>query len=365
MDNLRKFNYINDYNTELSGDTLVKPNVSLVVDAAVVKYLFEPTDEYRWINLDPNVDYMCNTNTYTKYYKQQKQVTHDGYIWEDVVPAEYRRGDEYETKSRDCGYMPKVYAKYLDGKEYELQCNSSPTLWQAETRPSGYNYSKMYYIAIGDCVTRFDDGVLQECASLEDIIIPTGITSLGQWLFKNCTKLKHCKFDKGSQLTNFGLYTFSGCTALESIEIPSGVTEIGYETFSDCISLSSVTFSEGISRIIGRSFENCISLETIVIPNSITKINDDSFKNCSGLTSVDIGSGVTSIGGDSFNYCTSLEKIIVRAITPPNLSAILTPFNRTNNCPIYVPDESLEQYKTATNWIKITSRLKPISELNN
>ena len=362
MNNLRKFNWITQYNSAKEGEELVKPSVSLVIDKAVVKYDDDIHIQYRWINLDPEVDYICDTSTFTKYYKQKKQQSNDGYTWEDVVPAEYRRGDVYQTKSRDCGYMPKLYSTYSDGKEYELLCNSSNILTMQETRPSGYDYTKMTSAAIGDCVTLFDGGAFGGFTSLEEIIIPTGITTIVQHAFSDCTNLKRCKFDKGSHLTDLGTYTFSGCTSLEEIEIPSGVTEIKYECFADCTSLSSVTIGSGVTSISRYAFEGCTSLTSIDIPNSVTEINDNAFENCTSLTSVNIGTGITHIEGDAFDYCTSLTGITIKAITPPTTSGFLGPFRNTNNCPFYVPDESVDAYKAADKWKMIASRIKPMSQ---
>lgn len=361
MNNLRKFNWITQYNSAKEGEELVKPSVSLVIDKAVVMYDDDIHIQYRWINLDPEVDYICDTSTFTKYYKQKKQQSNDGYTWEDVVPAEYRRGDVYQTKSRDCGYMPKLYSTYSDGKEYELLCNSSSQLTVNEAKPSGYDYTKMTSAAIGDCVIMLDDSLFAYCASLEEIIIPTGITTITQWAFKNCTNLKRCKFDKGSQLTDLGLYTFSGCTSLEEFEIPSGVTEIKYECFYDCTSLSSVTIPNSVTRIGNEVFTNCSGLTSIDIPNSVTSIGD-AFEKCTSLISVNIGTGITHIEGDAFDYCTSLTSITIKATTPPATSGIFGPFRNTNNCNVYVPDESVDAYKAADKWKMIASRIKPMSQ---
>jgi len=35
-------------------------------------------------------------------------------------------------------------------------------------------------------------------------------------------------------------------------------------------------------------------------------------------------------------------------------------FNDTNNCPIYVPSESVEAYKSASGWSNYASRIQPI-----
>lgn len=65
--------------------------------------------QYQWVNLDPTVDYYCNTETYVKYYKQQRQVSYDGgTTWQNVVPAEYQQGGVAEQHSVDCGYVPPI-----------------------------------------------------------------------------------------------------------------------------------------------------------------------------------------------------------------------------------------------------------------
>ena len=83
------------------------------------------------------------------------------------------------------------------------------------------------------------------------------------------------------------------------------------------------------------------------------------FYGCTSLTSITIPSGVTSIGNNTFNGCTSLTSITVEATTPPTLG--LNVFNNTNNCPIYVPAESVDAYKTANNWSKYADRIKAIN----
>lgn len=34
----------------------------------------------------------------------------------------------------------------------------------------------------------------------------------------------------------------------------------------------------------------------------------------------------------------------------------------TRHCPIYVPEESVQAYKTATNWTRYASRIKPMKK---
>lgn len=99
--------------------------------------------------------------------------------------------------------------------------------------------------------------------------------------------------------------------------------------FYDCTSLKSVKFTEGITTLTDRMFGNCSSLETITIPASVTRID-----------------------GQVFAGCTNLKTVYVKATTPPSMSYWVFTDNEHNNldCKIYVPAESVEEYKKASNW---------------
>ena len=91
----------------------------------------------------------------------------------------------------------------------------------------------------------------------------------------------------------------------------------------------------------------------------ITKIGQMVFYLCQNLTSIDIPSTVTEIGSLAFYRCIALTSITINATTPPTLMDI-NAFDNTNNCPIYVPAESVTAYQTATNWASLASRIQAI-----
>ena len=76
------------------------------------------------------------------------------------------------------------------------------------------------------------------------------------------------------------------------------------------------------------------------------------------ITSLTIPDGTTKIGYGVFYNCSRLASVTIKATTPPTLAS--DAFNNTNNCPIYVPAESVDAYKTATNWSKYANRIQAI-----
>ena len=76
------------------------------------------------------------------------------------------------------------------------------------------------------------------------------------------------------------------------------------------------------------------------------------------ITSLSIPDGTTKIGYGAFYNCSRLTSVTIKATTPPTLTS--GAFNDTNNCPIYVPAESVDAYKTATNWSAYADRIQAI-----
>ena len=58
-----------------------------------------------------------------------------------------------------------------------------------------------------------------------------------------------------------------------NVVIPEGVTKIGNMAFKGCTGLQSVAIPEGVRVINWRAFSGCTSLTSVVIPESVTKID--------------------------------------------------------------------------------------------
>ena len=330
-------------------------------------------------------------STNCKFYKEEEYVSYDsGITW--TAMGVYRKGDLIEYDSEDCGYVPptptgntKFSASYSGGETYSVDCDSDTTLTRSTTKPSGYNYSAMTSCEIGNCITSIGEEAFSFCSGLTNIAIGSGVTSIGDFAFWYCVSLPHITIPNSVISIEHG--AFSQCSGLTSVTIGNGVTSIGQTAFDGCHNLKRINsdtdglanIPNGVVSIGQQSFSSCRSLTSLIIPNSVTSIGQTAFNWCSGLTSVSIGTSVTSIGQFAFNHCSSLPSVTIPnsvtsidvaafqecsgltsitclATTPPSLGN--NAFNKTNNCPIYVPSASVSAYQSA--WSTYASRIQAI-----
>lgn len=107
------------------------------------------------------------------------------------------------------------------------------------------------------------------------------------------------------------------------------------------------------------SFYNTKGEFTVSDLGKITELSN-TFNGSTGIRKVIIPPTVTSIGANCFLSASNLECLVFLPTVPPELYA--NAINNSNNCPIYVPDASVEAYKTATNWNQYADRIKPLSD---
>ena len=99
---------------------------------------------------------------------------------------------------------------------------------------------------------------------------------------------------------------------LTSVDIGTGVTSIGEHAFSNCSGLTSVTIlGSGTTSIGENAFTGCRGLTSVTIGSGVTSIGDSAFIDCENLTSVTIGSDITSIGSIAFLNCKALTSMTI------------------------------------------------------
>ena len=160
---------------------------------------------------------------------------------------------------------------------------------------------------------------------------------------------------------NYSSAAFAGCTDLTTIRLPVGLTGIGYQNFQGCSKLSEITIPNTVTTISRQAFKDCTSYRNIIIPDSVKTIGVSAYEGTLA-NKVTIGTGVTSIAAYAFmKWNRRIPVFIIKAATPPTINSAGIFYNNNTYFPsaIYVPDNSVDAYKTA--WSPYQDVIKPMS----
>ena len=257
-------------------------------------------------------------------------------------------------------------------------------------------------------ITSYDNsvGVFGGCANLTNVILPASLIDLGAWAFYNCSVLANINLGRVKKIGNSAFYNctsleiedlslpnletlgqnafygvkikkisnlgklttlptasnttqnFGDKSVLEEVVLPSGVTEIPAQSFYNYSALVKINL-DNIITINGSTF-NSTSIRDAILPN-IVSTGSYSFANNKSIEKVLFGSNIATIGDCAFQNNSSLQHIICLATTPP--SVYTTSFRYIHSdYYIYVPDASVEAYRTASGWSSYADRIRPLSE---
>lgn len=255
-------------------------------------------------------------------------------------------------------------------------------------------YSGMYYSP---------NGAFERCTNLKSIDL-TNVKRIGGATFNGCSNLETLKNFHPIALCSDQRegFQFSGCTKLKSIDL-SLVTHLPSQCFENCLNLETVGSLSNVETAWNRVFSNCSKLSIEVdLPSfkndglgsatfygtKITGIKDlgqcnlingdayiagvgwraGTFAFCTSLKYANLPATLTEIRVCAFYGDTALEYIKCLATTPPTLGETDPtnenfPFYNTT-CNFYVPDASVNDYKAASGWDGIASRIFPLSQFS-
>lgn len=184
------------------------------------------------------------------------------------------------------------------------------------------------------------------------------------------------------RITTVGVCAFLGCQ-VTAIDLPN-VTQVKRNAFETCRYLQTInlpkvtTFDRGVfynsgiqqadfplvTTIENDCFRQTKNLASANLP-LVTALPADAFRE-STIRTADFGA-VTNINRTAFTDCTSLETLIIRTPSVCVISDISVSLRGSKIASgtgyIYVPDNLVDSYKAATNWVALANQIKPISAL--
>ena len=185
------------------------------------------------------------------------------------------------------------------------------------------------------------------------------VTSIGN-AFRNNQSITHFDELQYFGITNLPDSCFYFCYYLASLKIPSIVTYIGEHALQRVYGITNIIFPQALTSIGAAGCFYMTGLLSLDLSNTVvTTIDNQAFDGCSSLTYIKLPSTISTIGTYAFRNCSAINSLTITAVTPPSLGTNAlrgTP----STCPIYVPAESVEAYKTASGWSGYASRIQAI-----
>ena len=172
--------------------------------------------------------------------------------------------------------------------------------------------SSLREVVLPEGLTSIGDGAFQGCDNLEAIHIPASVTSIGARAFHHCSHLTSITVDQKNPVYD----SRDGCNALmekesnmllqacSKTQIPSTAKTIGDEAFAYCRGIERVSLPSGVISLGNLAFSFCPNLRAVYFPSSLTTIGECPFAGCNQLSSIDIHSENPAF--DSHSQCNAV-----------------------------------------------------------
>lgn len=284
---------------------------------------------------------------------------------------------------------------------------------------------------LGDkSINASDMATFSGCTNLETISLPSTVRSIGSYAFYRCSNMVSVSLP--DELDYIGIWLFAYADNLTEVTIPSVTSHISGDPIGPCASLTTIKgeyassdgkclvykgklrgfarggmtdyqIPDGITSLGTQCF--CSSqLQRVTIPDSVLEIDKTSFEDCSyleaflgkyasgdgrclivdgallafagkGITEYTISDGISnlcrafdrtndlltlyipsSVNRIEYMNSVSLKTIYIYSTVPPSAGPLWI-----NPDAIYVPNASLEDYKAAQNWSRLSECIRPLA----
>lgn len=186
------------------------------------------------------------------------------------------------------------------------------------------------------------ENMFEQSFLLRYLELPPTTNRIGNASCQSCIRLKDIYGDISS-LATVGIYAFNGASR-------------SFNTQSILAILKKIT------QVDGYFFAGSVVEGVLDIPSNVVQIKDNAFRNWFYLTSITFGANLTLIGSTVFEESIGVKELIFTSISPPSItSSSISKLAKTGLC-IYVPNDSVSAYKSATNWASYALRIFPISQ---
>ena len=132
--------------------------------------------------------------------------------------------------------------------------------------------------------------------------------------------------------------------------LPESVRSVGKSAFENCTGSISINCDIEDVENSNEGWFYGSKFSEVILGETVNKVGKYAFYGLTSIKSLTIGGNVNRIGYYAFDNCTGLTSIYSNAVTPPACRDNAFHEDTKWDCPLYVPKESLEAYKSANVW---------------
>ena len=139
----------------------------------------------------------------------------------------------------------------------------------------------------------------------------SNVKTLESIAFQNAKQLKKVDLSSLTQ-SRIEYATFSNCTALEEVILPTTIKEVQPAAFFECVQLNKINL-ENVETIHNQAFYNNVLLKKVDL-SSANEIKPKAFSNAKSLEEVKLSNNIKYIGESAFEDTEKLKKIDLKNV---------------------------------------------------
>ena len=149
-------------------------------------------------------------------------------------------------------------------------------------------------LVIPEGITSIGDNSFSDCDLLESVTLPNSLTHIGERAFYSNQKLREVGGTVEKGLRYLGnesnpyimLFYINEPESLTTVEINPSCKFIGATVFYNTTQITEVNFPEGVLEIGYQPFTFCNELTTVYLPYTLKRVGTNLFKSCKKLQTV-------------------------------------------------------------------------------
>ncbi len=242
---------------------------------------------------------------------------------------------EKYAKKYDIDFEPLGNAELQVGENVYATVEGDTLILSGSGATYDYNWNNHWYVddksevrnvVLSEDITQIGDYFFMGFSGIRTIEFPQKLTKLGNCVLAGCTGLEEIEFSPvlkeipffGEEesdnefpnlttviipegVSSIGDYAFVGCPKLENIVLPNSISSLGRMNFA-YTEITEIKLPEKITIIPPYLLEYS-SIESIIIPKDVTEIKYGAFRSCPNLGEITIYDKIKYIENDAFWDC--------------------------------------------------------------